>query len=178
MNEMLTEEQAGNLQDYKQVLANQDVQEAIISVLEKLPKIMEQVSAMEKILDFVSALVNDKDSIRYLVEGFAKDLPEINLNRDTLQAAATLVNKLPKLAKYAESAEMLLDFGQSVISDKQSVENLAKGVESMTEPVRDKMRQGMTMLGEAKQRAKYDQEPIGIFSLLKLLKDPSVQSGL
>lgn len=65
-----------------------------------------------------------------------------------------------------------------MISDKQSVENLAKGVESMTEPVRDKMRQGMTMLGEAKQRAKYDQEPIGIFSLLKLLKDPSVQSGL
>lgn len=178
MNEVLAQSQLVNREDYKQAMSNPAVQEALASALEKLPKMLQQYTELEKKLEFVTAVFNDKDSLLYLMDSFDKDLPEVNVDRETLQAVATLINKLPKFAKYAEYAETFLDFGQAVISDKESIQYLTKGMESLTAPICQMMQQGASILEDVKKRADKEETPVGIFTLLKMLKDPTVQSGL
>ncbi len=153
-------------------------QEAMASALERLPKIMQQYDKLEKGLDFITAVLNDKQSMQYLMNSFEKDLPEVNFNQETVHSIATLINKLPKFAKYAESAERLVDFGQAVLSDKQSMEYLVEGMDSLTAPIYGMAQECTSVLEEAKKKARKDDSPIGIFTLLRMLKDPTVQSGL
>jgi len=51
----------------------------------------------------------------------------LELNRETVEAAANLLGKLPKLVKYAAMAENLIDMVESVLTDKESMQYLLDG---------------------------------------------------
>lgn len=178
MTDALAQNQDANSEDYKRVMSDPAVQEALVRALEKLPKMMEQYTLLEKNLDFAAAVMNDKASIQYLMDSMEKSLPEMNLNGETLHAIAALINKLPKLAQYVEYADKAIRFGQAVWSDEESVQSLTKGAESLAAPIVNKMQDVSAILEDAKRRASQDPSPIGMFTLLKLMKDPAVQSGL
>ncbi|QSO46332.1 hypothetical protein [Alicyclobacillus mengziensis] len=139
---------------------------------------MDYVASLENTLDFFSSLASDKDSLNYLLNGLKQDLPKLELNDETLSAAVTLMNKLPKLVRYIEAVEPFLDFASGVLADETSLRYLTTEMGRMTEPVQSTLDQGKSLLEEAKRRAKKDGTQIGVFTLVKLLRSPTVQTSI
>lgn len=161
-----------------EVLSDAKVQAALVTALEKLPAMMEQYNELEKTIEFVRNFVKDTDSVQYMLGALKADLPDVNMNRDTLNATLTLVDKLPKLVETINAIEPMAEFVQAVLNDRQSLENLVRGAEDLVKPAKDTLQEGLSIVAEAKKRAADDRIPVGIFSLLKLLKDPTVQYGI
>lgn len=161
-----------------EVLSDAKVQAALVTALEKLPAMMEQYNELEKTIEFVRNFVKDTDSVQYMLGALKADLPDVNMNRDTLNATLTLVDKLPKLVETINAIEPMAEFVQAVLNDRQSLENLVRGAEDLVKPAKDTLQEGLSIVAEAKRRAADDRTPVGIFSLLKLLKDPTVQYGI
>lgn len=161
-----------------EVLSDTRVQAALVTALEKLPAMMEQYVELEKTLAFAKNVFQDTDSVQYLLAGLKSDLPDVTINRDTLNATLKLVDKLPKLVEMLDSVEPMIEFAQAVLSDRQSLQHLLAGAEDLVKPAKDKVQEGLSIMEEAKRRAQADRTPVGIFSLLKLLKDPNVQYGI
>lgn len=152
-----------------------EVQQSMASVLNKLPKLVELMTQLENTLDFANSVVSDEASLGYLFKGLKDDLPNMEVNYETLNAAMVLVNKLPKLVHYIEVLEPWIDFAAGVLADTESMKYLTDGVGSLVESTVGK---GKTYYEEAKQRASQDTTPVGVFTLMKLLKDPTVQSSV
>ena len=136
------------------------------------------VASLENALDFALSLASDKQSLDYLLRGLKQDLPTLELNYETLSAAATLVNKLPKLVHYIETVEPYIDFAASVLADEASLRYLTTEMGRLTEPIQSSLKQGKSLLDEAKSRAKNDGTQVGVFTFVKLLRYPSVQASL
>ncbi|MCY0902505.1 MAG: DUF1641 domain-containing protein [Firmicutes bacterium] len=169
---------AGFGDNLPQVTLGRETLEAAAELLGKLPKIVKYVAVAERLIDTAEAVLTDKESMQYLLDGLAEDLPGLLLNRQTLAALAALIGKLPKLVKYAGLAEQLIDTAEAVLSDKASLSYLADGVHDLAKPVRDRVESGRELWTEAQARAGRDQSPVTVLSLLKLLKDPQVQRGV
>ncbi|UOF91183.1 hypothetical protein LSG31_02680 [Fodinisporobacter ferrooxydans] len=171
-----------NREELLRLLENDEISHALQTALEKLPKFMEQYSAMEKTVGVFQEITKYRTSITDLVTEFSSlgtsQLPEITIGNETLEAIATFINKLPKIAEYLTVMEELMDLAQTVLSDKKTMEFMFKGVQSMTEPMQTKIKEGISLVEEAKIRANADSSTMSIFSVMKLLKDPMVQEGL
>lgn len=109
------------------VLARPDVQDSLVAALENLPKLMEQYAAISRVTEFATTVLQDKASMNALMDGVKEQLPVLELNRETVEAAANLLGKLPKLVKYAAMAENLIDMVESVLTDKESMQYLLDG---------------------------------------------------
>ncbi|MDP9728127.1 hypothetical protein FY534_06505 [Alicyclobacillus sp. TC] len=160
------------------ILSNPEIQSSLVKALEKLPNIMEKYDALDRMLSFANEVFKDGDSMDYLLNGIKTDLPPIHLNRDTLESAFILLDKLPKLAKYVQQMELAIDIVESFVTDKQSIEYLTNGINDIVEPWRSKIQDGVSIVKEAQQRAAKDQSTLSVFSLMKLVKDPTMQKGL
>ncbi|MFX4302498.1 hypothetical protein ACOJUR_09615 [Alicyclobacillus tolerans] len=160
------------------ILSNPEIQSSLVKALEKLPNIMEKYDALDRMLSFANEVFKDGDSMDYLLSGIKTDLPPIHLNRDTLESAFILLDKLPKLAKYVQQMELAIDIVESFVTDKQSIEYLTNGINDIVEPWRSKIQDGVSIVKEAQQRAAKDQSTLSVFSLMKLVKDPTMQKGL
>lgn len=161
-----------------EVLSDERVQAAVVTALEKLPSIMEQYAQVEQTLEFVKNFANDKESVQNVLSGLKSDLPDVSINRDTLNAMMVLVDKLPKLVETITALEPMVEFVQAILSDRDSLQNLVKGAEDLIRPTQQRVQEGLSIMEEAKSRAATDRTQVGIFSLLKLLKDPNVQYGI
>jgi len=159
-------------------LRQPDVQENLAAVLLQLPQMMEQYKVMTRTVEFAVQVLQDKESMSYLLAGFGENMPQVTLGRETLEAAAELLGKLPKIVKYVAVAERLIDTAEAVLTDKASLSYLADGVHDLAQPVRDRVESGRELWAEAQTRADRDQSPVTVLSLLKLLKDPQVQRGV
>lgn len=161
-----------------EVLSDERVQAAVVTALEKLPSIMEQYAQVEQTLEFVKNFANDKESVQNVLSGLKSDLPDVSITRDTLNAMMVLVDKLPKLVETITALEPMVEFVQAILSDRDSLQNLVKGAEDLIRPTQQRVQEGLSIMEEAKSRAATDRTQVGIFSLLKLLKDPNVQYGI
>jgi uncharacterized protein YjgD (DUF1641 family) len=72
----------------------------------------------------------------------------------------------------------LMSIIQTVMSDKKLMEFGLKGVKDLAAPVQSKIKDGMSIIEEAKIRACEDRSTMSIFAVMRLLKDPTVQDGL
>ncbi|OFW75012.1 MAG: hypothetical protein A2201_07150 [Alicyclobacillus sp. RIFOXYA1_FULL_53_8] len=161
-----------------QLLSDAKVQAALVTALEKLPSIVEHYTELENVIDFAKNVSRDQDSVKFLLEGLQSDLPAVNFNRETLAALLALVDKLPKLVELLTMAEPMVEFAQAVLKDRDSMQNLVHGAEELVRPVKDKVQDGLDIVAAAKLRADADHSPVNVFTVLRLLKDPTVQHGV
>lgn len=172
-----TTDYLSDLEPLLSLLKQKEIQNSLINTLEKLPGLVNQYSALERTINFIQSVINDKESLEYIFDRLEKDSPFI-LNKDSLEAFFSLVDNLPKYVKYLSLVEPIIDFILSVSSDKESVNYLFEGVQEVTEPIQQKVQNGWTMLQKAKKEAERARTPVTIFTVIKLIKEPAVQQGI
>ncbi|WP_078411186.1 hypothetical protein [Priestia abyssalis] len=173
-----TTDQLSDLEPLLSLLKQKEIQSSLINALEKLPGLVNQYSALERTINFIQSVINDKESLEYIFDRLEKDLQPYILNKDSLEAFFSLVESLPKYVKYLSLIEPIIDFILSVSNDKESVDYLFEGVQEVTEPIQQKVQNGWTILQKAKKEAERARTPVTIFTVIKLMKEPAVQQGL
>lgn len=92
------------------------------------------------------------------------------------QSLTALVNELPKLAEMVTTLTSIYDVAQGLATDKVFTNDMVSATSEIVGPV-VKSAKGLAATAiEAKDRADVSHEQIGLFGILKLLKDPQVQS--
>ncbi|MFF2092108.1 DUF1641 domain-containing protein [Paenibacillus sp. NPDC058174] len=101
------------------------------------------------------------------------------LLKPEVQASLTvLVENLPKLAEMVTLLTKAYDVASTVANDKVLVNDMIHGAGDFIKPIADKAKGLASAAVEANDRAQADASAtIGLFGLLKMLKDPQVQSS-
>ncbi|WP_409178943.1 DUF1641 domain-containing protein [Brevibacillus fortis] len=159
-------------------LSDPKVQEAITILIRKLPKIKDTVLAAEEGLEVATSILRDQESLRYLFERVDGQLSRFFVEKESIDALFTLLDKMPKLVKYVTVLEQAADFLESLGKDKQSQQYLLNSMKAYIAPVSAQVEHGVAVFQEAKVRAESKSEPVSIFTLYKLMKDPTVQKTL
>lgn len=95
------------------------------------------------------------------------------------QSLSVLVEQLPKLAELTTVLTKAYDLAQSVVTDRVLIEDLKGGMEEIVKPITEKAKSIASAAIEAGDRTQADNATtIGLFGLLKMLKDPQVQQAL
>ncbi|TMV07405.1 DUF1641 domain-containing protein [Paenibacillus thermoaerophilus] len=94
------------------------------------------------------------------------------------KALTELVDNLPKLAEMVSQLIKAYDIAQSLATDRVLIEDLKGGFEEFVKPIGEKAKGLAAAAVEASDRAQNDTSTIGLFGILKMLKDPQVQKTL
>ncbi|OCS94246.1 DUF1641 domain-containing protein [Caryophanon latum] len=98
------------------------------------------------------------------------------LKPEVQASLTTLVDNLPKLAEMTTLLTKSYEFAQAVATDETLKGDTVSAISEMASPVVGTAKSLAQTAIEAKDRADESQETIGIFGLMKMLKDPQVQS--
>ncbi|PFQ64517.1 hypothetical protein COK18_12045 [Bacillus cereus] len=97
------------------------------------------------------------------------------LKPEVQESLTTLVEQLPKLTELVNILTKSYDFAQTVATDEVLKSDTVGAITELVEPVKDTVKSMAATAIEAKDRADESNEIIGLFGLLKLLKDPQAQ---
>ena len=97
------------------------------------------------------------------------------LKPEVQESLTTLVEQLPKLTELVNILTKSYDFAQTVATDEVLKSDTVGAITELVEPVKDTVKSMDATAIEAKDRADESNEVIGLFGLLKLLKDPQAQ---
>ncbi|PEC21516.1 DUF1641 domain-containing protein [Bacillus cereus] len=97
------------------------------------------------------------------------------LKPEVQESLTTLVEQLPKLTELVNILTKSYDFAQTVATDEVLKSDTVGAIQELVEPVKDTVKSMAATAIEAKDRADESTEVIGLFGLLKLLKDPQAQ---
>ncbi|HDR3329203.1 TPA: DUF1641 domain-containing protein [Bacillus thuringiensis] len=97
------------------------------------------------------------------------------LKPEVQESLTTLVEQLPKLTELVNILTKSYDFAQTVATDEVLKSDTVGAITELVEPVKDTVKSMAATAIEAKDRAEESNEVIGLFGLLKLLKDPQAQ---
>ena len=103
------------------------------------------------------------------------DIFERLLKPEVQESLNTLVDQLPKLTELVNILTKSYDFAQSVATDEVLKNDTVGAIQEILEPVTHSVKNIASIAIEAKNRADESSEGIGLFGLLKMLKDPQVQ---
>ncbi|MFC7686007.1 DUF1641 domain-containing protein [Ureibacillus sp. GCM10028918] len=103
------------------------------------------------------------------------DLLDQLLKPEVQESLTTLVEQLPKLAEVVTLLTKTYDLAQLVATDEVLKSDTVSALKEMSEPVIGSVKGLAATAIEAKDRAEATNESIGLFGLLKLLKDPEAQ---
>ncbi|MDM5333038.1 DUF1641 domain-containing protein [Ureibacillus composti] len=106
------------------------------------------------------------------------DLLDQLLKPEVQASLTTLVEQLPKLAEVVTLLTKAYDLAQLVATDDVLKSDTVSAVKEISEPVISSVKNIAATAIEAKDRADNTNETVGIFGLLKLLKDPETQKIL
>jgi uncharacterized protein YjgD (DUF1641 family) len=107
-----------------------------------------------------------------------KDLTSLLMRPDVQQAVTDLMEELPKLTPLIKLLSKAASVGSEALSDGDLMAGVTEKVRDSVRPLQEKKEEYTGLLKEANERAKRNQDQIGIFGVLRLLKDPSVQYAL
>ncbi|WP_100401422.1 DUF1641 domain-containing protein [Bacillus sp. FJAT-42315] len=161
-------------QDWVDELDKLEVQASLQKLIEKLPTLTEKLEQVDNILSFGQAAMEDQ----HTMEKVKMKLDYTNVDIDTLEAGLRLLEKLPLLLQLTEKLETVVHFMEQVLGDQKSIEYLQKSAEGYLEPIQEKVEQGKTLWEEVQMKAEANTQHISVFTILKWMKDPSVQRGL
>ncbi|MFE4812635.1 DUF1641 domain-containing protein [Peribacillus simplex] len=113
----------------------------------------EQLNASQKQLDVLDQLLN----------------PEVQ------ESLNTLVEQLPKLTELVNILTKSYDFAQSVATDDVLKNDTVSAISEIATPVVDSVKGLAATAIEAKDRAEVNHDVIGLFGLLRMMKDPQAQ---
>jgi uncharacterized protein YjgD (DUF1641 family) len=97
------------------------------------------------------------------------------LKPEVQESLTTLVEQLPKLTELVNLLTKSYDFAQSVATDEVLKSDTVGAIQEMVEPIKDTVKNIAATAIEAKDRAEESNEVVGLFGLLKMLKDPQAQ---
>ncbi|MFX3634985.1 MAG: DUF1641 domain-containing protein [Candidatus Pristimantibacillus sp.] len=104
------------------------------------------------------------------------DVLEQLLKPEIQQSLNELVANLPKLTEMVALLTKTYDVAQTVVNDKVLMNDTVGGITDFVMPVVDKAKGIASAAIEANDRAQQETTAtIGLFGLLKMLKDPNVQ---
>lgn len=106
------------------------------------------------------------------------DLLDQLLKPEVQESLTVLVDNLPKLTEMVTFLTKAYDVTQSLVSDPVFVEDVKAGMGGVIGPVVGKAKGLASAAIEAGDRAQVDTTPVGLFGLLKMIKDPNVQQTL
>lgn len=94
------------------------------------------------------------------------------------ESLTVLVANLPKLAEMTTILTKTYDLVQTVANDQVLIQDLKGGMEEFVKPIQDKAKGIAQAAIEANDRSHVESSTIGLFGMLKMLKDPQVQKTL
>lgn len=103
------------------------------------------------------------------------DLLDQLLNPEVQESLTTLVEQLPKLTELVNLLTKSYDFAQSVATDEVLKNDTIGAITEIVEPVKDTVKSMARTAIEAKDRAEESNQVIGLFGLMKMIKDPQAQ---
>lgn len=103
------------------------------------------------------------------------DVLEQLLKPEVQASLTTLVEQLPKLAEMTTLLTNAYDVAKSLATDEVFKNDTVSAVSEIASPVVDSVKSLAAVAIEAKDRAEESQEAVGLFGLLKIVKDPQVQ---
>ncbi|WP_246040301.1 MULTISPECIES: DUF1641 domain-containing protein [Bacillaceae] len=116
-----------------------------------------------------------------------QELPNVSANLEQLdvldqllkpevqQSLTVLIEQLPKLTELVGILTKSYEFAQSVATDEVLKSDTVGAIQEIMDPVTHTVKNIAATAIEAKDRAEESNEVIGLFGLLKMLKDPQVQ---
>lgn len=113
-----------------------------------------------------------------VVERNSQDVLDQLLKPEVQESLTVLVDNLPKLAEMVTFLTNAFDFAKNVATDKVLINDFAHGIGEFAKPVVDKAKGIAAAAIEANDRAQAETATIGLFGILKMLKDPQVQKTL
>lgn len=160
------------------VLADPAVEQALVDLLHDLPEWAARLKALGNLLAFAEHLFSDRESLTYLLSGLKEDLPPVTLDRETLAALLRLLDKAPRLVAFLDKIEPMVEFAVALAEDQESQRYLYESVQSYVAPFKEKADEAKALVDVIRRRAQEDRTPVGVFGLMKLLKEPVVQELL
>jgi uncharacterized protein YjgD (DUF1641 family) len=126
------------------------------------------------------AMVNvvEKDKTEESLKQYSQEQQDILdqlLNPEVQQSLTTLIEQLPKLTELVNVLTKSYDFAQSVATDEVLKSDTMGAIKEIAEPVKDTVKNIAATVIEAKDRAEESNEAIGLFGLLRMIKDPQAQ---
>lgn len=103
------------------------------------------------------------------------DLLDQLLKPEVQESLSALVDQLPKLAEMVGAMTQAYNVAQTVANDKVLINDTKGAIKEIVEPIVDEVKVIAANAIEAKDRAEESTEVIGLFGLLKMLKDPQAQ---
>lgn len=104
-----------------------------------------------------------------------QDILDQLLNPEVQQSLNVLIQELPKLTELVGVMTKSYDFVKSVATDEVLKNDTFGAISEIAGPVVGKVKNMAATVIEAKDRAEASQEVIGLFGLMKMLKDPEAQ---
>ncbi|CAM3740104.1 hypothetical protein [Mesobacillus zeae] len=155
-------------------LENPDVMQSLVELLRMLPDFQKKMQSVEDVLLFGKAVLQDNQ----MIEKYEETASTFNINAETVMSLITLLEKLPKIVKMVEQLENITDFVSSIIGDKKSTDYLFSNLKEYADPIVKEGDQALNLLIEVKERANCSPQNVKFISMVKWLKDPTVQRGL
>ncbi|WP_033829591.1 DUF1641 domain-containing protein [Bacillus andreraoultii] len=122
----------------------------------------------------MSKVLEEENVQKSLPQGERELLDQL-LNPEVQQSLTTLVEQLPKLTEVVTFLTKNLEIIKSLATDEVTKADTVGAIKELAEPVLESAKKLAANVIEAKDRAEESQEVIGIFGLLKLMKDPQTQ---
>lgn len=104
-----------------------------------------------------------------------QDVIDQLLKPEVQESLTVLIEQLPKLTELVNVLTKTYDFAQSVATDDVLKNDTVGAIKEIAGPVTDSVKGIAVNVIEAKDRAEASNEVIGLFGLLKMLKDPQAQ---
>lgn len=103
------------------------------------------------------------------------DILDQLLKPEVQESLTTLVEQLPKLTELVNILTKSYEFAQSVATDEVLKNDTVSAITEIAEPVVGSVKNLAATAIEAKDRAEVNNEVIGLFGLLRMIKDPQAQ---
>jgi uncharacterized protein YjgD (DUF1641 family) len=117
----------------------------------------------------------EQESLQISASQGQLDVLDQLLKPEVQESLTTLVDQLPKLTELVNILTKSYDFAQAVATDEVLKNDTVGAIQELAEPVKDTVKTIAATAIEAKDRAEESNEVIGLFGLLKMLKDPQAQ---
>ncbi|TLS49268.1 DUF1641 domain-containing protein [Paenibacillus antri] len=125
-----------------------------------------------------ASVANKQPAVVTQESALRPDVLEQLLKPEVQEALTTLVDNLPKLAEMTALLTKTYDLAQKVVTDRVLIQDTIGGLQEVLKPIEEKAKYFASAAIEANDRAETDETTIGLFGMLKMLKDPELQRML
>lgn len=112
------------------------------------------------------------------LENKKTDVLEQLLKPEIQEALTALIDQLPKLVGMTALLTKTYEFTHKVATDRVLIQDTVGAIMEVVNPLGEKAKHFASIAIEANDRAEKEDKTIGLFGMLRLLKDPELQKIL